>query len=71
MEALNHMRMITEEDFCSLMSITPKTAAAWRYRGQSPAYSKVGNTIFYAIGDVEIFIRERTKRNQTGLKGIL
>jgi hypothetical protein len=70
MEALAQMRMITEADFCTLLNITPKTAAAWRYRGQSPAFSKVGNTVFYAIGDVEAFIRERTK-SSGHLKGIL
>lgn len=70
MEALAQMKMITEADFCSLLNITPKTAAAWRYRGQSPAFSKVGNTIFYSIGDVETFIRERTKTH-SHLKGIL
>lgn len=70
MEALAQMKMITEADFCELLHITPKTAAAWRYRGLSPSFSKVGNTVFYAVSDVETFIRSRTK--QAGhLKGIL
>ena len=69
MEALAQMQMITEPELCELMRITPKTAAAWRYRGCSPTYSKVGNTIFYSLSDVEKFIRERTK--QSGIKGIL
>lgn len=62
MKLLEQMQLITESEFCELMAIEPATAAAWRYRGLSPAFSKVGNTIFYSVSDVEVFIREKSSR---------
>ncbi len=70
MDLLASMKMITEEQFCELMEITPTTAAAWRYRSTGPAYSKAGNKIFYSLADIEVFIRERTK-SSSSIRGVL
>ena len=66
MEILKTMGLITEKEFCELMKITPRTAAAWRYRGQSPTYSKVGNEFFYRIKDIEVFIAEKIQASARG-----
>jgi len=57
---------LTINDFCELLSVTPKTAHRWRYRGIGPASFKAGKQVRFKRSDVEAWIEQNkcTPKNQ-------
>lgn len=49
-----HIQIIDNSDFISLMGISQKTAQCWRDTGVV-SFSQVGNKIYYKISDVQEF----------------
>lgn len=51
---------LTSAETAELLGITTGTLAAWRHRGTSPTYTKVGHrTVVYRRKDVEEFLAHR------------
>lgn len=51
---------LTSAETAELLGITTSTLAAWRHRGTSPTYTKVGHrTVTYKRADVDAFMAHR------------
>jgi len=75
-ERVRHMAerldCIIEEDFQLLASSTANTVAAWRKRGQGPAYIRLGNRYLYPRTAVAKYLEQITReRNATPGKALL
>ena len=48
--------LMTEEDLADMIDVTPRTLAAWRIEGKSPASVRIGKNIFYRHEDIQTWI---------------
>mgnify|MGYP003114781027 FL=1 len=55
--------ILTINDLCELLSVTPKTVHGWRYRGIGPTSFKAGKHVRYKRSDVEAWIEQNTQES--------
>lgn len=71
-ELARSLDCLSEEDFCILADVTPKTAEAWRKRGKGPAYVLIGNRFLYPRGKIAEFLQGRVReRIQIAARAVL
>jgi hypothetical protein len=56
---------ITENEFCELFQVTPKTAKHWRNRGIAPLPIRLGNAYFYPLEAIKSEMTVRVKKRRT------
>lgn len=49
-------RLMTPDDVAEMLGVTLYTLAAWRTRGQGPAYFHLGRRVHYREADVMAFL---------------
>jgi hypothetical protein len=54
--------LIPEADAARELRVKPQTLGAWRFRGQGPAYVRIGKLIFYTPSSLRAYIASRTVR---------
>lgn len=52
--------LVTEEDFAECMNVSQLTVAKWRRDGAGPAYTRVGNRVFYQTKNIYVWLDHRT-----------
>jgi hypothetical protein len=45
-----------------MLGVKEQTLAIWRTRGEGPAYTKVGRSVVYRLGEIRRFIEAQTHR---------
>lgn len=59
MKELN-LNLLTEEDAAKIFCISKQALQARRYRGQGPAFHKIGKSIYYNMEDINLYV-EKTR----------
>jgi hypothetical protein len=54
--------LLREDEAAKELKVRPQTMSAWRFRGQGPAYVKVGKLVFYRPSDIRAYVASRTVR---------
>jgi len=60
---------LDEKSLCGRLSISRKTAQAWRWRGTGPQFFKVGRAVRYKSADVEQWLESNRCQN-TSQRGV-
>jgi hypothetical protein len=60
------VRHLNQEQLAERLGVLQRTVEGWRYRGEGPAYLRLGGRIAYRLADVERFEIECL---QTGSRG--
>lgn len=55
--------LLDERQVSRLWGIPTKTLQTWRYRGEGPAYVKVGSSVRYVRRDISTWLESRTVRH--------
>jgi hypothetical protein len=59
--------LLREQDAARLLSVSPRTLQAWRYRGGGPAYVQVSaRAVRYRLSDLRRWTQERLRQNTAG-----
>jgi predicted site-specific integrase-resolvase len=58
---VERLGFLTEEDFRVLAGVNAATVAAWRHRGQGPAFVRVGRRVFFPQSAVAAYMTEKTR----------
>ena len=53
---VDHMGLLTEEEFASLIEVKPHTLAVWRTEGKGPNFARLGKSVFYRLADVQAWV---------------
>lgn len=56
---------VTQSALARRWCVSPRTLEAWRWRGEGPAYFKIGGRILYRIEDIEAY--ETASRKTTSI----
>ncbi len=61
-------KLLTPEQTATLLNLSPKTLARWRWAGQGPRFIKIGGCVRYAESDIQDFIKAgiRISTSDTG-----
>ena len=54
--------LLPEDEAARELKVKPQTLGAWRFRGQGPAYVKVGKLVFYRPSDIRAYVASRIVR---------
>ena len=54
--------LLPEDEAARILKVKKQTPAAWRNRGQGPAYVKVGRRVFYRPSDLREWLGSRVVR---------
>jgi hypothetical protein len=54
--------LLPDEEAARILKVKKQTPAAWRNRGQGPAYVKVGRRVFYRPSDLREWLESRVVR---------
>jgi predicted DNA-binding transcriptional regulator AlpA len=54
--------LLPEDEAAREVKVKKQTMAAWRNRGQGPAYVKIGRLVFYRASDIREFVLSRVMR---------
>ena len=69
-DSLNPADLLDENEGAEKLSVAVQTLRNWRWRGEGPAYVKVGKrTVRYRRGDLDAFIEASTKQSCGSQKG--
>ncbi len=49
-------RLLTPQQTATLLSLSPKTLARWRWAGCGPRFIKIGGRVRYAESEIQAFI---------------
>ena len=58
--------LLPEDEAARELKVKPQTLGAWRFRGQGPAYVRVGKLIFYTPSALRAYVASRTVRPTEG-----
>lgn len=53
--------LLTQKQAAELLSLSPRTLEAWRLRGTSPPYLKLGVAVRYRLTDLHEWMAERSR----------
>ncbi len=62
---LNELGYVTQDQFIALAGVLPSTAAAWRKRGEGPAYSLIGNRFAYPKAAIKKWLDGQVRERDT------
>jgi predicted DNA-binding transcriptional regulator AlpA len=49
-------QLVSTEELCDMLGVTPNTLAAWRREARGPDYVKLGSNIYYRHDDIKAWI---------------
>ena len=56
-------KLMTPEQTATLLSISTKTLARWRWAGRGPRFIKIGGCVRYAQSEIQDFIEAGIRRS--------
>jgi hypothetical protein len=60
--------LLPEVDAARELNVKPQTLGVWRYRGQGPAFVKIGKLVFYRPSDIRAYVASRVVRPTEALQ---
>jgi hypothetical protein len=60
-----HIHHLGQNALASRWNISPRTLERWRWRGEGPAYLKIGGRVAYRLADIEAFEAEQRRATST------
>ena len=60
---LARKRTYTTEEAAEYLGLSPATLEAWRFRGEGPAFLKMGKAVRYRQDHLDSFEESRIRRN--------
>jgi len=51
--------LLTTDEVAEILGVKPHNLRTWKFRGQGPLWSKIGQTVVYRREDVEAYLNER------------
>jgi hypothetical protein len=54
--------LVPEDEAARELNVKPQTMGTWRFRGQGPAYVKIGKLVFYRPSDLRAYVASRIVR---------
>lgn len=61
MSTLQQQTLLTQKQAAELLGLSPRTLEAWRLRGTSPPYLKLGVAVRYRLTDLHEWMAERCR----------
>jgi hypothetical protein len=58
-------KRLTPEELSELWNVPLATLSQWRWNGRGPEFIKLGKHILYRLQEVEIFEKEKLRKNTT------
>lgn len=56
---LDPLALISTDDLAALLQVSPITLRIWRLKGRGPRYLKLGRSVKYRRGDIEVWLQSR------------
>ncbi|MBY0501658.1 MAG: helix-turn-helix domain-containing protein [Alphaproteobacteria bacterium] len=58
-------KRLTPEELSELWNVPLATLSQWRWNGRGPEFIKLGKHILYRLQEVEVFEKEKLRKNTT------
>lgn len=55
------IQLYTQDDAAALLGLSVRTLEGWRYKGQGPAYVKIGGRVRYRHQDLDAWLDAQTR----------